>query len=503
MTQPESNERKLILGFCLLAAIHNFIFSAAFPFFTMIDEGSHFDLVMKYSTGKLPRGLEPVANVSTNYFIAYDSHEYLYPRSMKIPSPSWVRSVDNIAPLPDAVTVSWPRLNYEAGQPPLYYAIGGLWWRFGEACGLAGGHLLYWLRFLNILFVAVLVWLGYLAARTVFPENGFLRIGVPALLAFFPQAAFYSIENDVLSPLCFGAAFILVVKFLRTETPGVGIGVAAGLALAATFLVKMTNLPLLAVSILAILLKIRRLAQAGRLRLSAPSVVAMALCAGLPMFAWMAWCKHAFGDLTGSEGKTQYLGWTHKPFIEWWHHPIFTLDGAWTFLSGLMAGFCQGDFWWRCQPLEPPVTDAIYVITSLTFLALAVWGLLSQRYVTSASQRQALWLGLGCFVAAVAFPGLISIMYDFHICLAPSRDFPFFTAGRTILGVLIPFLMLYLYGLDFLLQSVRNYWVRPIILVGMILFMFVSEIASDWPVFSSQYNWFHMYHVRFETLTPK
>ena len=103
----------------------------------------------------------------------------------------------------------------------------------------------------------------------------------------------------------------------------------------------------------------------------------------------------------------------------------------------------------------------------------------------------------------MAFLGLISIIYDFHLCFAPSRDFPYFTAGRTILGVLIPFLMLYLYGLDYLLQSVRNRWARPLILVGIILFMLVSEITSDWPVFSSQYNWFHMCNIRFETLTPK
>jgi hypothetical protein len=502
MTQSESNERKLILVLCLLAAIRIFIFAAAFPFFTNGDELSHFDLVMKYSSGNLPRGLEPLANASTN-FIAYDSHEYLYPRSMKIPNPSWARSVDNIAPLPGAVTASWPRLNYEAEQPPLYYAIGGLWWRLGEACGFAGGHLLYWLRFLNIVFVAVLVWLGYLAARTVFPDNTFLRTGVPALLAFFPQAAFYSIQNDALSPLCFGAAFILLVRFLRTETPGVGISVATGLALAATFLVKMTSLPLLAVSALAVLVKIRHLVQAGKFRLSIPAVLALALCAGLPMIAWMAWCKHAFGDFTGSEGKIQYLGWTHKPFVEWWHHPIFTLNGAWTFLSQLTASFWQGEFWWRCQPLESPVTDAIYVVTSFAFLALAVWGLLSQRHVTTASQRQALWLGLGSCAAAVAFLGLVSIIYDFQLCLFPSRDLPYFSAGRLIFGVLIPFLLLYLYGLDYLIQSVENRWVRPTILVGMVLFMLVSEIASDWTVFSSQYNWFHMCNVRFEILTPK
>jgi len=125
MTQPESSERKLILLLCLLSAFHTFIFCAAFPFFNNVDEQSHFDLVMKYASGHFPRELEPLANVSTNYFITYDSHEYYYPRSMKIPNPSWVWSEDKITSSPTVTTVSWPRLNYESGQPPLYYTIAG------------------------------------------------------------------------------------------------------------------------------------------------------------------------------------------------------------------------------------------------------------------------------------------------------------------------------------------------------------------------------------------
>jgi hypothetical protein len=494
MVLSEANERKLILLLCLLAAVHTFVFSAAFPFFNNVDEAVHFDLVIKYANGHLPRGLEPVSGNSTNFYIAYDSQAYFLPppSDWKFPAAAWARSVENAATLPGAKKAWWPRFNYEAAQPPLYYAIAGLWWRFGQACGWHGGHLLYWLRFLNIFFVAALVWLGHRAARIVFPENHFLRTGVPALLAFMPQTAFYSIQNDVLSPLCFGAAFILLVKFLRAETPGVGIGVAAGFALAATFLAKLTNLPLLAVSAMIVLLKICRLAQTGKFRQAAPAFLGMAFSAGLPMIAWMAWCKHAFGDFTGAESKIQYLGWTHKPFAEWWHHPIFTLDGAWTFFSQLMATFWQGEFWWHCQPLDFPAINAIYVLTSFCFTGLAVCALFSRSKVGTDPQRQALWLGLCSWAAAVAFLGFVSTIYDFHDCVNPSREYPYFTAGRMILGVLIPFLMLYLYGLDYLLKSVKSRRVRPLILLGMVLFMLISEIATDWPVFFSQYNWFHL-----------
>jgi hypothetical protein len=61
-----------------------------------------------------------------------------------------------------------------------------------------------------------------------------------------------------------------------------------------------------------------------------------------------------------------------------------------------------------------------------------------------------------------------------------------------ILGALIPFLLLFLYGLDCALCRLKNSRARPLALGVLILFMLLSEIAVDWPVFSNEYNWFHM-----------
>jgi len=54
-------------------------------------------------------------------------------------------------------------------------------------------------------------------------------------------------------------------------------------------------------------------------------------------------------------------------------------------------------------------------------------------------------------------------------------------------------LLLYLYGLNYLLRDAKNRLVKPIALAAIILFMLVSEIATDWTVFSSQYNWYHLF----------
>jgi hypothetical protein len=95
-------------------------------------------------------------------------------------------------------------------------------------------------------------------------------------------------------------------------------------------------------------------------------------------------------------------------------------------------------------------------------------------------------------VAGVAFLAFLSLIYDFGECPNPSRDHPYFIAGRLILGALIPFLLLLLYGINSFLREVKNPRVRPAVIVAMILFMLISEIITDRSVFASQYNWFHM-----------
>ncbi len=493
----ESQERRIVWLLCLLAAVHVFIFSAAFPFFNNVDEQLHFDLVVKYSQGHLPRSLEPISTEAVPYAALFGSPEFVgLPTNQpggQFPPPPWRQPVDDVRQTLAAKTEAWHNVvNHEAAQPPLYYAIAGAWWRLGKLLGLHDGPLLYWLRFLNIFLVSALVWLGYAAARLVFPEREWLYLGVPALLAFLPQTAFYSIQNDVLSPLTFGAAFICLAKLLRADSPGIWPGSATGLALAATFLTKISNLPLLLVSVGAVLFKVGSLAKAGKLRAAGPALTALVLCAGLPMLAWLAWCKQSFGDFTGTAAKIQFLGWTTKPFGEWWSHPIFSPRGLWTFLSGLLATFWQGEILWHRQPLTLPVVDTVYAVASVGFVGVAVAALLSRSAALTTAQRQALWLGFWCLAAAMAFLGFLSIIYDFHDCFYPSREHPYFTSGRLMLGALIPFLPLYLYGLDRVLSWAKIQWLWPAVLMGMILFMLLSEILTDWRLFSNAYNWFHM-----------
>src|SRR5262245_29718873 len=66
-----------MIGFCLFAAVRVLFFSAAFPFFNNVDERRHFDLVIKYAEGHVPRGAELISPATLPYLSHYASPEFL------------------------------------------------------------------------------------------------------------------------------------------------------------------------------------------------------------------------------------------------------------------------------------------------------------------------------------------------------------------------------------------------------------------------------------------
>jgi hypothetical protein len=488
-------ESTLILLLCLVAALRIFVFAAAFPFFTEVDEDLHFDLIMRYSLGQMPRAFDLLSKESLDWIVPYASPEFLqspnqFPEG-KFPPPLWKQSGPEAAAVVAVTRAGWStEINFESSQPPLYYVIGAVWWRLGQRIGLTGIESLYWIRFLNVPLLVLLVWLGYVAARTIAPECLDLRIGVPLLLAFIPQDVFFSISNDVLYPLCVGALLLCVLRWLRREPPTLWLGIFTGLAIAATYLTKLANLPLLSVALLAIiatLLPSARQNSGGRLAVFA----ALVLCAALPIGTWMLWTKYRFGDVTGSTTKIILLGWTRKPFADWWHHPIFTPRGIWFFWSDLLATFWRGEIRWQNQPLRSRMADGFYAISSLLFICVGLAGM-RRRAGLSAFQRQALAIVGLSFLAAVGFFALLSIQFDFGNCINPSREHPYFASGRLMSGALIPFALLYVYGLVRLCRSLGAGRLSLLVLTVIVTLVTASEIIVNRVAFASEHNWFHL-----------
>ena len=504
MTSERSKtERVLILLLCLAAALRVFIFSAAFPFFSNIDEDLHFDMITQFSHAQIPRSFDRLKEETLNWIVPYASPEFLFPPehfpSGKYPAPLWKEPWSKVEPEIASTRAAWSiEINFESSQPPLYYVLASLWWWIGKQIGWVGIQALYWIRFLNAVVMAIVVWLGYVAARAIAPERLDLRIGVPLLLAFIPQNVFYAMNNDVLSPLCFGILFLLVLQWLRTDEPSLLLGAVTGVAIAFTYLTKLSNLPLIVLTVAVILVRlvavIRRTARTGLIALAA-----LVSCAAVLIGSWMVWLKMHFGDVTGSTAKIAFLDWTRKPFFEWWQHPIFKPAGFWVFWSDLIASFWRGEVEWHGEKFDWQIGDQLFAVSSLVFIAAAILGLRKQ-FGLSTFQRQAIAVAILTVAAGICFLGLLSIQFDFGSCVNPSRSHPYFASGRLLSGAMIPFALSYVYGISCLCRLAtsrfrQSRWVdtaSPLIVLGAIaVFSQVSEIAITHPVFASEHNWFH------------
>lgn len=495
-TKPFTNrtESVFIAFLCVAAAVRVFIFSAAFPFFSNIDEDLHFDLITQYSHGHLPRGFDPLKEETLNWIVPYASPEFLFTADQfpgaKFPAPLWKQSGPSVEPEIAATRAAWSsEINFESSQPPIYYALASVWWWIGKHLGLTGLQSLYWIRFLNGFLIGLVVLLGYLIARIVAPERVEMRFGVPVLLAIIPQNVFYALNNDVLSPLCFGGLFLCVLQWLRTDRPTLLLGTLTGLAIAATYLTKLSNLPLIAVGLVAIIAKLRP-ANREKSKTALAVFGVLILCASIPIGSWIVWTKYQFGDLTGSAAKITLLGWTKKPFSDWWQHPIFTLQGIWVFWRDLISSFWRGEAKWYGQPLSCPVADGFYTISSLVLLVAALLGLRREAGL-SMFQRQAIGIAVLVFIASVGFLALLSIQFDFGSCINPSGAHPYFTSGRLISGAMIPFALFCVYGIEWLFR--RFHPALPLVVVAIIsVFIVASEIAVNRVVFTSEHNLFQL-----------
>lgn len=485
--------RRLAIILCAVAAIRVFIFAAAFPFFNNVDEQAHFDLVVKYASGKVPRGIEPFAGESALAFALFSSPEYFVKPEQyggQYPPPNWRPGSGDVQKIINEEVPFWiSRVNHESGEPPLYYGIAGAWFDLGQVFGVHGLPLDYWVRFLNVAFVIALVWLGFKAAQLIWPDQQFPPLAVAMLLAIWPQSSFYSIQGDSLSPVLFGIAFVALIKLLRAERPNVSLAVWLGLAVAATCLIKTANLPLLFVVTAAVIFKTAQLANQKMWQRGLSIFAAFIVCVAVPLGLWFAWNLSHFGDLTATKSKIELLQWTPKPFADWWAHPIFTPAGAKDFWAELMASFWRGEFIWHGQRMATWWSDAFYWTTSTVALVIAITSLLRRRI--SEPKRSILWFALLSFASLVGFLILLSIRFDFGECPYPSRAHPYFTSGRLVNAAAIPFFVLVAYAIERVADWTKRRSIQWILLGTIVVLTLGWQLSVNAPVFSSRYNFFH------------
>jgi len=493
---PVRHEGWIVALLCALAALRVFLLSAAFPFFNNVDEQAHFDLVCKYARGHVPTGIERLDSLAVRDMLLYGSQEYLVPAERfpdgLFPPPVWSLPFDRIrSSFESRVSRGMMDLNRESTQPPLYYAAAGLWQRLGRTIGLRGGQALYWIRFMNVIVCALLVWLAHLYARALFPGRRFLRLGLPLVVAFIPQDAFCSVNNDVLLPLVGGAALLALLVLARGDARGYAFHAGAGLLVAATMLVKLSSVPIVCIAAVTVLMIVRR-AGAGERRAAAGRSAVLLLGASAPLALWGARNVMLLGDVTGSVAKARLLGWSPRPMGALFDHPLFTPGGVATFWQETMTSLWRGEFTWGFERIASSGWDTFYGISSLVLPAAAVAALVLRGRTARGEERVAQWLGLAMFLLSLLFLAGISVAFDFGGCYYPSQAHPFLTSGRLALAALLPFLALYLSGLEALLPGPRIGAFRWALLIAVVAAMTASEIGLSRAAFHSAYNWFHL-----------
>lgn len=480
----EKYENPLIIVLCIIALIRIFTFSAAFPFFNNVDEHAHFDMVIKYAGGFLPSNQSDNFDKESAEVIAnYGTTEYFHREPVLSREPFTVTRKN-----------AWlNEKNHEAFSPPVYYMIAGAWYNFGKVIGLKGGYLLYWIRFMNLPIYALFLWVAYLFCRYTEPDNLYLRIGIILLLSFFPQDVFYSINGDVLSPLLLTSALLLLTK-IYLNNRAFWLYPLAGIMIAGTVLVKLSNLPALLIFSIILLMLVKKLNSTGQLLNSTLRLLSMLAAVIVPLIIWISFNLCTSGDMTGASHKIEYFGWSVKPFSEWGNHPIFTLQGIGYFFSELARTFWRGEFIWHLERVASKSADIIYIVTTLIFETAGIAGIISERKNVLSDKKYFNCLNICILVSYILFLIILSIRYDFGGCPYPSRDLPYFTSGRLILAALVPFLIIYIKGIELIAAKISKRIDPIIVIILIVLYSSFLEITNyvERGVFASPYNFFHL-----------
>jgi 4-amino-4-deoxy-L-arabinose transferase-like glycosyltransferase len=493
-------DRRLISVIVIAAVIRVLFFAAAFPLFNNLDEVSHIDHVIKVQTGaiRLDDAYEPATRdliflygygtslgAGGRELRLYRSPEYMEPRPVtdEVPIPVWMAPATVQSAIePTAKEVWLTRRNHEAGEPPLYYALAAAWARLGQRLGFTQARLLYWVRGMGAVIVGLLVVLAAAFGRAYDPTSRALCVGVPLLVAAFPQKVFYSITNDVLSPLVGGLAVYCGLRLLVREELGGRHALLVGALIAFAILTKLTNVLLIAMIPVLVVFRARRV------RPKAASLLAGWLILGMtaPLVVWRLWAgasAYRAGD------KAAAFGWTYRSLAELVEHPIFTVSGAWYFVSQLMMTFWRGELRWHGEPLALFAMDATYVALSLALLGAAGARLFRER---RAAPRRAALLSVVVVVASVLLLAGLSMMFNFGGFFYPSRELPFFVSGRLIAAALLPFAALIIYGLEGLVARTRLGGHELVMILDLAVIITVVELVLAFDVIASPFNWFHL-----------
>ena len=485
-------------AWCLVFAfLRLFLFNSAYPFFNARDEELHYDMVVWSSGFHIENSLHRYDPRSARDIVLYGSPEYLHSPA-EYPGGRYPLPVFRLPEARQKMEIrkragEWTgQLNRISLRPPLYYLLVSAWEKAGVLFGIKGGYLLYWLRYFNIPIYLAFMLIGIYFARRLPGNDPLFRLGIPFMLAVFPQDVFYALCADVPSALLVGISFILLTGCTGNPARGYLHYALLGLSISMSVLSKFTNIPVLAGMLLVNVPSFRSQWK----RRGGPGKITVAgLIATLPVAIWLARNALLTGGITATSGEAKLAMIGMKPLREWLFHPVFTPVGAWDFVAQTIIKYWRGGIIWGGKAPEIPAYSYLYAACTLAMIGLSLLPLL-RKPAPPEREKMLVFSSLGAIGGGLLFLAVYSAALDDWWKPGPSKILIGVTEGRFLLGTLLPFTYLFLKGLGkasaiFWRGQNRRYAALAVLFLGGMLSVAV-QILTVIPLFGSQYNWFHL-----------
>ncbi len=348
--------------------------------------------------------------------------------------------------------------DYEAHQPPLYYALGVPFYLTAKALGVDDPGVA--VRLLSLILGALSILVVYGTIKALIPGRQSTGLACAGFVALLPMhlALSSSVGNDILAELVFGVALLLMVRLFVTG-PTMWTGLLLGLVLGLGLLAKTTCALLFPVAVLTYILLWRR----GTL-MARRAVSEMAAMLGISLLVggwWLVRNVMLYGDPFALSQFNQAFSHTAKP--------EFFLVGqgmTWTGYFILVGALTFASFWGVFGHMRVFMPTWVYLFLatiSLVALVGSVRSFVALRR-ESVGQRDALLV-----VMAVGALVLLSFI---------RFNLSFFQAqGRYLYPAIIPIALTFVLGIERLLPE-RNRTLSAAVVNGGMLLLTLTALAT-------------------------
>jgi hypothetical protein len=168
------------------------------------------------------------------------------------------------------------------------------------------------------------------------------------------------------------------------------------------------------------------------------------------------------------------------------------MNGLLTFLRGVTETFWRGELVWHLKRITLPWMDLFYVFSSAIFVGASILAWMPKRTHMDKKVRFLIAMSFATVVLSVLLLAVLSVPFDFGDCWFPSRESPYFLAGRLISCSLLPFLILYVDGIGRIFSRAKKPTVPLVFISSIAIVITISEWMMTRHVFLSPYNWFHL-----------